>query len=167
MATTSLLTLDEYHARYGSENGYEYWFGKVVRKSVPTWLHSILQGLLVELLNYAGYTAGSELELRIDRHWEPKPDVAATLHVEQPYPTKPIEIVAEILSPDDAMDKVREKCEHYSRVGIAQIFVLVPEGRSCWEWNHLGSILEPVTSQMRLAHGATISLSSTWTEMER
>ena len=94
--TTQLLNLEEYRARYASEKGYEFWFGEVVRKAVPTWLHSILQILIGELLTKAGYAAGSELELRIDPEWEPKPDIAASLESEDPYPTKAIDIVAEI-----------------------------------------------------------------------
>lgn len=161
------LTLQEYHARFSSESGNEYWFGKVIRKSLPTWLHSILQLLLGELLNRAGYTAGSELELRIDPNWEPKPDVSAALHIEQPYPTRPIDIVAEVLSPGDDMHTVHEKCEHYARIGISQIFVFDPESKKAWEWDRSRANLERITA-LNLHNGSRISLDSdVWPEMER
>ncbi len=161
------LTLREYHARYGSENGYEFWFGKAIRKSVPTWLHSILQALLVEVLTRAGYTAGSELELRIDPDWEPRPDVAAALSIEQPYPTRPIEIVAEILSPGDIMHQVHGKCEHYARLGITQIFVLDPEFKKAWEWDQNRANLESVT-ELNLDNGSCICLDlDVWPELDR
>ena len=97
--------------------------------SLPTWLHSILQALLAEVLTWAGYTAGSELELRIDPDWEPKPDVSAALKIEQPYPTRPIDIVAEVLSPGDDMHTVHEKCEQYARIGIFQILCSIQRPR--------------------------------------
>ncbi len=161
------LTLQEYHAQYDAKNGYEYWFGKAVRKSLPTWLHSILQALLAEVLTRAGYTAGSELELRIDPDWEPKPDVSAALKIEQPYPTRPIDIVAEVLSPGDDMHTVHEKCEQYARIGIFQIFVFDPEAKKAWEWDRSRANLERITV-LNLDNGSRISLDlDVWPEMER
>ncbi len=49
--------------------------------------------------------AAVELELRISSDWEPKPDVAAALLVEEPYPTRAIEIVAEVLWPEDKLGR--------------------------------------------------------------
>jgi hypothetical protein len=92
MATiaSNLLTLEEFRNRYADAKPYyEYWFGEAIQKSVPTWLHCLLQAILTEFLTRAGYRAGPELELRIDSDWQPKADVAAALTVEHPYPTKP------------------------------------------------------------------------------
>jgi hypothetical protein len=49
------LTVDEFERLYGHENGWEYWFGKAVRKPIPTWAHGILQQLVAELILEAGY----------------------------------------------------------------------------------------------------------------
>ena len=109
MATaTSQLTLRQFREQYASESGYEYWFGEVVRKAVPTWLHALIQKILCLYLDGAGYESAAELELGIDPEWEPRPDVAASLVIEQPYPTAPIDIVAEVLSPEDRMSRVFE-----------------------------------------------------------
>lgn len=168
MAGATLISLEQYHERYSTEQGYEYWFGEVVRKPVPTWLHSILQALLAELFTRAGYIAGSELDLRIDRDWEPRPDVAATLKpITEPYPTKPIEVVAEVLPPDDTIAKIREKCSLYSHIGIAQIFVFDPERKQAWEWNRQESDLEQISDQLRLQNGSSITLQEVWSELER
>jgi hypothetical protein len=43
------LTLKDYHALYGNEHGYEYWFGEAVRKGTPTSLHGIMQLILGRL----------------------------------------------------------------------------------------------------------------------
>src|SRR5579875_1491528 len=112
MATvTRPLTLEEFRYRYAYEKPYyEYWFGEAVQKSVPTWLHAVLQQLLCELLRQAGYKSGPEVELRIVDDWQPKPDVIGVTSMETEYPEKPFEIVAEVLSPDDPMPRVFEKC---------------------------------------------------------
>jgi Uma2 family endonuclease len=141
MAVANFLTVHEFNARYAHEHGYEYWFGEAVRKGMPTWLHSVLQVILAEFLHRLGYVTGSELELRIDPEWQPRPDVAASLEMEEPYPTKPVDIVAEILS-DDPMTRVFEKCRNYTRIGIPQIFVFDPVSRTAWEWSRNSDNLE-------------------------
>jgi len=128
MATAAvLLTLEQFHEQYGSESGWEFWFGEAVRKPVPTWYHGILQVLLGDLLFKAGYFAGAEINLRIDPNWEPRPDVLAAREIEGKYPTKPVDLVIEILS-DDQMGMLLKKCEHYTRIGIPDIYVFDPEG---------------------------------------
>jgi Uma2 family endonuclease len=77
MATvTDFLTLEQFHKRYDGEPGYEYWFGKAVKKPLPDWMHGALQLLLGDLLFRVGYFAASEASLRIDPQWEPRPDVS-------------------------------------------------------------------------------------------
>jgi Uma2 family endonuclease len=166
MATaTTLLTLQEFNAQYGDEHGYEYWFGEVVRKGMPTWLHSILQIILGELLHRLGYITGSELDLRIDPNWQPRPDVAAASRIEGCYPTKPVDIVVEILSPDDPMTRVYEKCRHYARIGIPQIFVFDPESKTAWEWSRQTHNLETIQT-LHLANGSTLPVTDIWAELD-
>jgi Uma2 family endonuclease len=137
MAATVLLTLEEFHARYANEHGYEYWFGKAVRKGLPTTPHGILQGILMLLLSRILYAAGSEIELRIDPDWEPRPDVLASRYrLPEPYPTKPDHlIVFEVLSPDDTPALVVSKCLNYERIGIQWIFVVNPIARTAEQWS--------------------------------
>lgn len=98
------LTLEEFRSRYRNEKPYfEYWFGEPIQKTPATWLHAVLQGIIGEALRRAGYKSGSEVELRIDPQWEPVPDVIATLRPVKDYPAEPVEIVVEILSPEDKM----------------------------------------------------------------
>ncbi|MBV9303326.1 MAG: Uma2 family endonuclease [Acidobacteriaceae bacterium] len=163
-ATTTLLTLDQFNARYGNEHGYEYWFGEAVQKGMPTWLHGLLQLILGDLFHKLGYAAGSEIDLRIDPNWQPRPDVTAALEIEQPYPTKPVDIVAEILS-DDPMTKVFEKCRNYARIGIPQIFVFDPGSRIAWEWNRETGNLERIRA-LRLRNGSAVDVSEIWAELD-
>lgn len=168
MATaTHRLTLDEFHARYQRENPYyEYWFGEAVQKSVPTWLHSVLMAILSDVLHRAGYKTGTELELRIDPDWQPKADVAATLtSIPGPYPIKPVDIVAEVLSPDDAMSRIFAKCRQYERIGIPQVFVFDPEAKVAWEWSRETQNLERI-SALVLGNGQRIEIQTIWDELD-
>ncbi len=72
MATvTQPLSLEEFRSRYRQQKPYfEYWFGEAIQKTVPTWLHGVLQRVIGEALRRAGYKSGSEVELRIDPQWE-------------------------------------------------------------------------------------------------
>jgi len=160
------LTLEEFHRRYaGRKPYYEYWFGEAVQKTGGTWLHAVLQAVIGERLRAAGYKAGIELELRIDPQWEPVPDVAGTLRsITGPYPTEAVDVVVEILSPDDRMSYVIAKCQNYARVGIQQIFVLDPEAKLGWQW--VNGSLEGI-SDLKLNNGSAISLGEVWQRLER
>ncbi len=167
MATASqLLTIEEFRTRYtGIKPYYEYWNGEAVQKAMPTWLHGHIQRLIANLLAEAGYKTAVEIELRIDDDWQPVPDIVSLTTVEQPYPTKPVQIVVEILSPDDRISRVIEKCEKYSAIGTGQIFVIDPDHRGAFEWvphtRQLGSV-----KSMVLSNGRTIDLQELWDRLD-
>ena len=170
MATTTTdptLTIEEFELRYAhSDRAYEFWHGKVVEKSMPTWLHSVLQMILGEFLRRAGYKAGAELDLRFDPQFAPRPDVAAGRQsIRTKYPTDPsqIEIVVEILSPDDTMSQLLAKCAEYVRIGIEQIYVADPESETAWEWDRERRQLNRVEA-WTLTNGVTIDLAEVWRE---
>lgn len=118
-AVAEKLTFLEFQARYEhGERSYEYWFGQAMPKGTAMWIHGLLQGIVGRLLNEAGYIAGPGVELRIVPDAHPKPDVIATkAAVEDPYPTKAVDVVVEILSKDDTMPYVIEKCHAYRTGG--------------------------------------------------
>jgi Uma2 family endonuclease len=133
---TEKLTVPEFEKQYGHEKPYyEFWYGEAVQKSMPTWIHSLLQRILLDLLSQAGYKAGPEVKLKIDPDFHPVPDVIATrCRVEVPYPTKAVEIVIEILSDDDPMSRVLTKCRTYQSWGFEQIYVVDPQTRIVFRW---------------------------------
>jgi Uma2 family endonuclease len=164
--TTVTLTLEQYHAEYAGESGYEYWFGEAIRKPMPTWLRAVLQALLGDVFYRLGYFSGSELTLRVDAQWEPRPDVAAAVELTEPYPTRPVDILAEILSPDETMAFVFKKCRQCVRIGIPQIFIFDPEARDAWESSRKTDNLERIT-QLLLGNGARLDISEIWAELDR
>ncbi len=163
-----MLTLEEFRLRYANEKPYyEYWFGEAIQKAVPTTPHGALQQILCFLLRGLDYKTGVEVELRIDPEWQPKPDVLASLsRLESPYPTRPVEVIIEVLSPTDAMSLVYERCQNYERIGCQQIFVLDPELRRGWEWSRQQQNLERIDT-LRLTNGNSIELTEIWQELDK
>ena len=142
VAVAENLTLSEFRSKYEKgDRSYEFWHGRAIPKGMPTWLHGILQVIISDLLTEAGYIAGSEVELRIASDARPKPDVIGTKgSVEDPYPTEAVDVVVEILSPDDSMAYVIEKCRAYQVWGFPGIYVVDPENRLVFRWT--GNALE-------------------------
>jgi Uma2 family endonuclease len=161
VATVSrTLSIAEFELQYGKEKPYyEYWHGEAIQKSMPTWIHGLLQRLLMELLSRAGYEAGSEVKLKIAPDFHPVPDIIATRgSIEDPYPTRAVEIVVEILSDEDPMSRVLEKCRAYQDWGFQEIYIVNPRTYQTFRWVELG--LQEVTS---IAGQSTKDL---WTALE-
>jgi len=128
---------------------------------MPTWVHSMLQKMIMRLLDDAGYESGAELRLKTSSEFQPLPDVSAVLlgRVELPYPTEPVDIVVEILSPDDNLAKVVAKCQCYADMRIPQIYVVDPESREVLRWQQ-----DRLTPREFLA---TVPASAIWSELDR
>jgi Uma2 family endonuclease len=127
----------------------------------------VLQALLAELFREAGYKAGPEVGLRLDREFAPCPDVmAGRQSIETRYPTQPreVEMVVEILSPDDTMVRVLAKCEEYVRIGVAQVYVADPESETARIWDRERKQLDRV-DEWTLTNGATVVLADVWRQM--
>lgn len=162
------LTMQEFREQYaGRKPHFEYWFGEAVQKTMPTWLHGVLQAILIECLKRVGYRAGAEVELRIDPDWQPVPDVIAVLRkMEGSYPTEPVDVVIEILSPEDRMARVLEKCRQYARIGTQAVFWIDPESRAAWMWDRKAENLERVRS-FDLPNGQTVELADIFSELDK
>ncbi len=146
MATVAQrLSVAEFEERYRHEKPYyEFWRGEAIQKSMPTWLHSLIVLVLIDLLKEAGFKTGTEVKLKIDPEFHPIPDVIATRgQFEFPYPTRPMEVVVEVLSEDDSMSRVLAKCRAYRDWGFQEIYVVDPASRVIYRWVDRG--LEEVT----------------------
>jgi Uma2 family endonuclease len=160
------LTKEEFHARYdGAKPYYEYWDGEAVQKAMPKSIHGLIQKLLMRLLDDLGFESASEVELRLDPDYEPVPDVIAVEGVlENPYPTKPFEVVIEILSTDDQFSRVLRKCRLYEKWGIRQIVIVDPQDRVVWRFENGG----PVETDVIATRGEAKVLAATlWEEVDR
>jgi Uma2 family endonuclease len=162
----SLLTLEEFRVRCAGEKPYyEYWAGEAVQKSLPTTLHGLIQTTVGQLLKDLGYRAASEVTLRLDRDYEPVPDVIAMdPPIQQPYPTRAFAVVAEILSLDDPFSRVLRKCRLYERWGIQRILVIDPDTRIVWSFEN-GTLNE--TTLLARRGTKEITAAQLWAEVDR
>lgn len=166
-ATVDKLTIAEFERQYGDSKPYhEYWFGEVVPKAMPTWLNSLLHKILMNLLDEAGYESGAEVRLKLSSEFEPLPDVIATAgELELPYPTKPFDVVIELLSPDDSFTRVVRKYKLYGEWGILLVAVLDPETREGWVWDRQAQVLRPAEA-IDLPNGRAITLERIFGELD-
>ncbi|MGI9072412.1 MAG: Uma2 family endonuclease [Bryobacteraceae bacterium] len=122
-AAITPLSLEEFHRLYdGVKPYYEYWFGEAIPKPLATSLHGVVQFVLMLLLRTRGWSVASEVTLKLVPDAEPVPDVVASREkIEQPYPTKPVELCIEIRSPQD-----------YLSWGVRNVWIIDPEAGTAW-----------------------------------
>jgi Uma2 family endonuclease len=134
-AAPAFLSLTDFHARYdGLKPAYEYWFGEAIQKSMPTGLHGIIQIVLGHLFLRAGWKCAGEVRLKLSRFAEPVPDLIADPRpIDPQYPTEPIALAIEILSPSDSLAAAVRKCAHYLDWGIGCAWIIDPERRVAYQ----------------------------------
>ncbi|MEP6961344.1 MAG: Uma2 family endonuclease [Acidobacteriota bacterium] len=156
MSTTTLVTVEQYLLM--TEKPYrEYRDGQLYPKSTPTYFHGVIQIMLGALLRKLGLQVGSEVSLPISPTKILIPDVIAARAIEQPYPTKPVLLCCEILSPGDSLGATFAKCEEYHAWGVPFCWVVDPEKRTAWEYHNAA---EPVRVSDVL-HAGDIAISVT------
>jgi Uma2 family endonuclease len=128
-------------------------------------MHSLIQKILLRLLDGIGYDSGAEVTLKLDPAHEPIPDIiAAEGAIGDPYPTSPFEVAIEILSADDSFSRVLRKCRLYEQWGIRQIVVIDPKDRLVWRFEN-GTPQE--TGIVAHRGDAVITAQTLWDEVDR
>lgn len=174
MATApSYLTVEQFEQLYGNEKpNYEYWYGEAIRKPMATLLHAYIQGLLFMLLKSRSWRVGTEATLRISPLAHPIPDlIADPHHIEGPYPTRPIALCVEILSPEDDLRQVIRKAAHYLDWGIRHVWIIDPENRRAFSMSFDNPAPVEISLDGHLSAGpepaASVSLSELFAEVDR
>ena len=144
----TLMPVEEY-LRYSSKPNCEYIDGVLRPKSLPTAKHGRTQYLLVMLLRSQGVDSLGEIWVRPSPTKFLIPDVIADPVIEDPYPTKPVMLCVEILSPEDRLGATLAKCEEYHTWGVPYCWVIDPVRQTGWEYH---AQCEPV----RIAAGGTL-----------
>lgn len=145
----------EEYLRYTGKPNCEYRDGVVYPKALPGKFHSIIQGALLVLLDAQGAQPLPELTVQISLTKYLVPDVTVADDFPGPYPTDPVQLCCEILSPEDRLGAMLSKCEEYHAWGVPFCWVIDPVRRTAWEY-HLG--LEPVRVNAELRAG-TLSMN--------
>ena len=116
----------------------EYIDGVLRQKPLPAYKHSKLQLRTLNLINQSGAAldAVPELTVRIREGKYLIPDVGVQRigEIQEPYPTKPIYLCIEVLSPEDRFSDVVAKCEDYHSWGVRYCWIIDPETQQCWEY---------------------------------
>ncbi len=140
MSSGTLVSVQEYLRRTEKPNT-EYVDGVLCRKPMPAMPHSLIQAMLILLLGKQGVRALPELTVRLSAYLVP--DVVVARSIDGPYPTEPVELCIEILSPDSRLGAMLEKCEQYHGWGVPYCWVIDPQKRTAWQY-HSGSEPERV-----------------------
>jgi Uma2 family endonuclease len=143
------ISVDEY-LRLTEKPYREYREGSVYPKARPTKFHAIVQRELMMLLQNLGVQAFPELTVRISPTRYLVPDVCVAGDFPGPYPTEPVQLCCEILSPEDRLGAMLAKGEEYHAWGVPFCWIIDPVKRTAWEY-HSGS--EPVRETETLRAG--------------
>lgn len=112
----------------------EYVDGILIPKSYPTTLHALVQYELVSMLRRQGVEALAEVTVRLAATKFLIPDVIAAPVLQGPYPTEPVLLCAEILSPGDRLGVLFAKCERYHEWGVPFCWLIEPEKQTAWHY---------------------------------
>jgi len=147
MATATQTPVDEY-LRTSHEPACEYIDGALRPKAMGTRKHGRLQARIAFLLEQRGLEAPPELTCKLSPTRYLIPDVAAAQHIADPYPTEPVLLCVEILSPEDRLSTPFEKCEMYHDWGVPYCWTFNPETRVGWEYHKSGEIEKRTASDI-------------------
>jgi len=142
MSATALVSVEDYLRR--TEKPYcEYVDGVLYPKPIPTKIHALIQYMLQTLLDKQGVEALAEVHVRLSPAKYLIPDVIAAPVIQSPYPTEPVLLCVEILSPEGRVGAMLAKCEQYHAWGVPFCWVVDPEKQTAWQY-HAGAKPEHV-----------------------
>ena len=136
--TATLVPVEEY-LRTSYKPACDYIDGVLRQKALPTKKHSRLQFKVASLVNrdWPQYEALPELTLRIRQGKYLVPDVAVMERGDSgdPYPTIPVHLCVEIVSPEDRLSSVVAKCEEYHAWGVPYTWIIDPQARRAFQYD--------------------------------
>lgn len=120
----------------GARPAAEYVDGRLSPKGTGTRKHSRIQRRVLELLGaYRAFGAFPELHARLREQEFRIPDIIVEQKpiVNEDYPARPVYLCIEILSPDQTLQQLFDKCQRYHGWGTAYCWVIDPEEPAAWE----------------------------------
>lgn len=164
MSATALVSVEDYLRR--TEKPYcEYVDGVLYPKPMPTKLHALIEKILMRLLDSQGVESLAEMHVRLSPTQYLIPDVIASPSIQNPYPTEPVLLCVEILSPGDHIGATLAKCEQYHEWGVPYCWVIDSEKRTAWQY-HKGADPEHISRPGTLTAGhLTVSLEDLFSEL--
>jgi Uma2 family endonuclease len=162
MATAALVSVEEYLATT-YKPACDYVDGALYQKPMATRKHCRIQGQLAHLIiaGFPDFEADPEqtVWIRTGKYLVPDLVVQDRSHIQDPYPTEPVHLCVEILSPEDRISAVIAKCEDYHAWGVETEWIVDPENPRAWEFRKGQWPVEvPLTGSLT-APGISISLA--------
>jgi Uma2 family endonuclease len=143
MAINAAISEAEYLSAVFEGLDREYRHGEVVERTIPTYLHGVIQGMLYALfLAYRkshNLVPSTEARHRLADGLIRIPDVA--VHQGMPReacPNTPPFVAIEVLSPDDRVSDVMQKLKEYRDFGVAHVWAVDPENRTLFVYDEEG-----------------------------
>jgi Uma2 family endonuclease len=134
MNATAIVSVEDYLRR--TEKPYcEYVDGVLYPKPMPTKRHALIKKFLMRLLDKQGVEALAEMNVRLSPTKYLIPDVIAAPSIQDPYPTEPVLLCVEILSPKDGVGAILAKGEQYHDWGVPFCWVIHPEKQIGWQYH--------------------------------
>ena len=149
MATRTRIT-EELYLRSTFEPDAEFVRGEIAVRSLPDYLHSKIQGLLLiwfgRLMERHRVQPCPELRMHLGPGVYRVPDVAliAGPELEMRFPDTAPLVTVEIVSLDDRYPDVIEKLEEYRKWGVPHIWLVDPHKKRLGVYNESG--LQDVSS---------------------
>lgn len=168
MATAAQLVSVEEYLAHETKPASEYEDGVVTQKPMATRKHGLTQRRIGQLIDETAPELESVSEVTVQLR-EGKflvPDVIAQRRdaIQDPYPTKPVHLCIEILSPSDRLSEALAKCEAYAAWGVAVSWILDPEDRRAWMF-HGGNRLQEAEGVL-IADGLAIPLEQVFSVLD-
>ncbi|HSP67579.1 MAG TPA: Uma2 family endonuclease [Bryobacteraceae bacterium] len=135
MGSREAFPVEEYLRTTFPDLDKEYRDGELVERSLPDYLHSKTQGLLILLLGALRKTfpvfVCPELRLQVRPGLYRIPDVAVFYPNEpqERVPCSPPLVAIEILSLDDRMADIRNKLAEYRTWGVTHVWLVDPHSK--------------------------------------
>lgn len=94
------------------------------------------QLMMLIIQGFRQFAAASEVtvQIRTGKYLVPDVVVQHRDRIQKPYPSVPVHLCVEILSPDDRISEVFAKCEDYLEWGVETTWVVDPEAQRAWEY---------------------------------
>jgi len=134
MATNTLLSKENYLRTSFDGPEPDYVDGELVERSLPNYLHSRVQGRLMDAFkpwdDRRQMFRASEVRLRVAPERFRIVDFSIfTSDQDELIPRDPPYVVVEIVSPDDRYEELMSKLADYEQAGVEYIFVADPPVR--------------------------------------
>ena len=169
MASGTALVSEQEYLSTNYKPSCDYIDGVLRQKSMGTFNHGVIQGMLLYLIRmgFHDFLPATEVtvKIRTGKYFVPDLIVQRRDRIQAPYPTEPGHLCVEILSPEDRISETFAKCEEYHAWGVETAWVIDPEARRAWEYRKGRRPLDVSETGTLTAEGISISMADLFSDL--